>query len=353
MLAMRRAVEALGVLPTEVLDRRQPLSANCAVPARAIIGGDALRAGDFGGLDPGQDRPGRGNAAASTRYFRTVRPWIATRAMTQRFHRAALEQSWSGTVPSPQFRAGQSPAAASGMSEPKRIASRDNATFKLLRAMAAEPRRHGRTLVDGIHLVTTCLARGIGIRQLLVSEGGQASAEIATLLQGAAGIDCLSLRDSLFRELSGVAAPTGIAAVIDIPQAPAELSPGDAVLLDAVQDAGNVGAILRTAAAAGVRNVLLGPGCAGAWTARALRGGQGAHFFSGHPRAGRSARGAGEPAPRRRWRRSLMAARASMTSISADRYSGWWAMKARACRRNSSPRQNCVPRFRLPPVPNP
>jgi TrmH family RNA methyltransferase len=50
------------------------------------------------------------------------------------------------------------------------------------------------------------------------------------------------------------------------------------LLLDAVQDAGNVGAILRTAAAAGVRNVLLGPGCAGAWTPRVLRGGQGAHF---------------------------------------------------------------------------
>ena len=165
------------------------------------------------------------------------------------------------------------------MSGMRHISSRENPAFKALRRLADDPRGHGSALVDGIHLVATCFAQGIGIRQLLVSEGGQASAEIATLLQGAAGIDCLSLRDSLFRELSGGAAPTGIAAVIDIPQAPAELSPGDAVLLDAVQDAGNVGAILRTVAAAGVRNVLLGPGCAGAWTARALRGGQGAHFF--------------------------------------------------------------------------
>jgi TrmH family RNA methyltransferase len=133
-------------------------------------------------------------------------------------------------------------------------------------------------MADGIHLVATCLARGVAVRQLLVSESGLKHAEVATLLHDAAGLDCLCLRDSLFRELSGVATPTGIAAVIDIPPVPAELSPGDAVLLEAVQDAGNVGAILRTAAAAGVRNILLGPGCAGAWTSRVLRGGQGAHF---------------------------------------------------------------------------
>jgi TrmH family RNA methyltransferase len=164
------------------------------------------------------------------------------------------------------------------MSHLRHISSRENPQFKALRALGDDPRGHGRALVDGIHLVATCLARGVGVRQLLVSESGQKNVEIAALLHGAAGIDCLTLRDSLFRELSGVSAPTGIAAVIDIPVAPAGWPPGDAVLLDAVQDAGNVGAILRTAAAAGVGNVLLGPGCAGAWTSRVLRGGQGAHF---------------------------------------------------------------------------
>lgn len=164
------------------------------------------------------------------------------------------------------------------MSEAKRIASRDNATFKALRAMAAEPRRHGRTLVDGIHLVTTCLARGVRIVQLLASESGLRHPEIASLLQDASGIECLVLRDGLFREIAGVLTPTGIAAMIEIPPAPEGEIRGDALLLEAVQDAGNVGAILRTAAAAGVRNVFLGPGCAGAWTPRVLRAGQGAHF---------------------------------------------------------------------------
>ena len=164
------------------------------------------------------------------------------------------------------------------MNEAKRIASRDNATFKALRALSAEPHRHGRTLVDGIHLVATCRARGHPVRQLLASESGLRQAEVAALFADADGIERLVLRDALFREVSGVLTPTGIAAVIEIPPEPAGAIEGDALLLDAVQDAGNVGAMLRTAAAAGLRNVLLGPGCAGAWTPRVLRGGQGAHF---------------------------------------------------------------------------
>lgn len=164
------------------------------------------------------------------------------------------------------------------MSGSRHIGSRENPGFKALRALADDPRRQGRALLDGIHLVATCFARGIGVRQLLASESGQRNAEIAALLQNADGIDCLILRDSLFREISGLGNPTGIAAVIDIPAAPVGELCADAVLLDAVQDAGNVGAILRTAAAAGVREVVLGTGCAGAWTQRVLRAGQGAHF---------------------------------------------------------------------------
>lgn len=164
------------------------------------------------------------------------------------------------------------------MSDPSYISSRANPRFKALRALLDDPRRHGRALVDGIHLVATCLASGVTVRRLLVADSAQQNAEILGLLQDAAGIEQLTLSDSLFRELSAVSTPTGIAAVIDIPPAASGAPAGDAVLLDAVQDAGNVGAILRTAAAAGIAEVLLGPGCAGAWTARVLRAGQGAHF---------------------------------------------------------------------------
>lgn len=164
---------------------------------------------------------------------------------------------------------------------PPLITSRANPAFKALSALANDPRaprRQGRTLADGIHLVTGCFEHGIAVQQLLVSESGQKHPQIAALLARAGDIDCLLLRDALFREISGVAAPTGIAAVIVIPASAQNAIASDAVMLEAIQDAGNVGAILRTAAAAGIRDVVLGPGCAGAWTPRVLRAGQGAHF---------------------------------------------------------------------------
>lgn len=164
------------------------------------------------------------------------------------------------------------------MKDSRHITSRENSVFKSLRTLADHPRRQGFALADGIHLVATCLARGVAVRELLVSDSGLHNPEIADLLRSAAGIDRLVLRDSLFREVSGVSTPTGIAAVIPIPAPSPMAIRGDVLLLDAVQDAGNVGTLLRTAAAAGVSEVLLGPGCAGAWTARVLRAGQGAHF---------------------------------------------------------------------------
>lgn len=171
------------------------------------------------------------------------------------------------------------------MNAPRSITSRANPGFKALRALADDPRaqrREGRALVDGIHLVATCLARQVRVRQILFSESGWRHPEIASLREQTRGIDSLLFSDALFREIVGVATPTGIAAVIEIPVTPhdelAGTPGGDVVLLDAVQDAGNVGAILRSAAAAGVDEAVLGIGCAGAWTPRVLRAGQGAHF---------------------------------------------------------------------------
>lgn len=165
----------------------------------------------------------------------------------------------------------------------KRISSRDNALFKSLRALVEdhrEPRRRGETLADGIHLVSAGMEHGAEIRQLIVSDSGLRNPDVAALLEraGAQSIQCIEFSDALFRAATGVDTPTGIATVIGIPSAVEGPLIGDAMLLDAIQDAGNVGSLLRTAAAAGVRDVVLGPGCAGAWTPRVLRAGQGAHF---------------------------------------------------------------------------
>jgi TrmH family RNA methyltransferase len=163
----------------------------------------------------------------------------------------------------------------------KAIASRDNPTFKDLRDLARDARRQRdecRTLIEGPHLVTACLDHGLLPDLLAVSESAAALPEISALLAREPDVPTFCLRDALFREISELATPVGILARIAIPAVPDGLPAGDCLLLDAVQDAGNVGTLLRTAAAAGVHDVLLGSGCAGAWTPRVLRAAQGAHF---------------------------------------------------------------------------
>jgi TrmH family RNA methyltransferase len=163
----------------------------------------------------------------------------------------------------------------------KQISSRDNATFKALHSLvehAREQRQRQQTLIDGIHLLEVYQQHGGQPQTLLLAESALENAEVSALARHFSACETLVLKDSLFRELSGVAAPTGIAAVIAIPTPVLKLPEHTCVLLETVQDAGNVGSILRSAAAAGVQDVVLGPGCAGAWTPRVLRAAQGAHF---------------------------------------------------------------------------
>jgi RNA methyltransferase, TrmH family len=163
----------------------------------------------------------------------------------------------------------------------KRITSRDNPTFKLLRQLAhsgRERRKQGRTILDGLHLVE-CYCRMVGTPDVLVlSERGAGRAEIAEFV-GSAAAERIMLADALFEEVSPSETPPGILALIAIPLAAGRIVLDDTcVVLDAIQDAGNVGSILRSAAAAGVRHVLLTEGCAQAWSPKVLRAAMGAHF---------------------------------------------------------------------------
>ncbi len=164
----------------------------------------------------------------------------------------------------------------------KLISSRDNATVKHLHALATsarERRGSGETLIDGAHLLGVALERGVRPKLVVVSESGRGQAEIAALLEACSALNCIELPDRLFAHVSPVDAPSGVLALITIPPAASEVSvTGSCVVLDGVQDPGNLGTILRTAAAVGVADVLLAPGCAQAWSPRVLRAAMGAHF---------------------------------------------------------------------------
>ena len=164
----------------------------------------------------------------------------------------------------------------------KTITSKENPRFKALRALVddgRERRRQGKTLLDGVHLVETWLEKRGAPELLVVSEHGVRQAEIAAFLAAQSGLEVLLLPDALFKHLSPVESPTGILALVSLPPVSARPLGGSCVVLDGVQDAGNVGSILRSAAAAGIEDAILTPGCAQAWSPRVLRAAMGAHCF--------------------------------------------------------------------------
>jgi RNA methyltransferase, TrmH family len=161
----------------------------------------------------------------------------------------------------------------------KLIQSRDNAFFKSLKRLAEsgrERRKTGKMLLDGVHLVEAYEKVFSAVDSLIVAETALNHAEIAGYVSGR---EIILLADSLMRDLGLVDTPSGLLAIAAMPSGKSAVDlQKDAVLLDGVQDPGNVGTLLRTAAAAGVKQVLMSPGCASAWSPKVLRAGQGAHF---------------------------------------------------------------------------
>jgi len=157
----------------------------------------------------------------------------------------------------------------------KFISSRDNPYFKYLRKLADSSRqRHmaGKTLLDGWHLVDA-YRQTIGEPETLILSQSTANAYLAI-----GDTAAVVLSDGLFAELSPVKTPTGVLALVAFPVPVAEKVPEFCLLLEDVQDPGNLGSLLRSAAAAGCDTAYLSTNCADPWSPKALRAGMGAHF---------------------------------------------------------------------------
>jgi TrmH family RNA methyltransferase len=146
------------------------------------------------------------------------------------------------------------------------ITSRDNPRVKRWARLAQDARlrrNERRAIVEGPHLVA--LAKPVAV---LVSESGRA--------RGLGSPAAVLLSDKVFQAIVDVESPQGIAAEIEIPKPQAVGAP--AVFLEGVQDPGNVGTILRSAAAFGIKAAVLDHACADPWSPKVLRAGMGAHF---------------------------------------------------------------------------
>lgn len=164
----------------------------------------------------------------------------------------------------------------------KVIQSRDNPSFKELVKLSGSARQRGKsnqTLLDGAHLLAAYLDAGMLPQQLLVNAAALQDGEIFGLLERMQGVPVTQLDDRLFAELSELKTPTGILALIAIHQPDTPIADSRfALLLEDIQDPGNLGSMLRSAAAAGCDAVFLSAGCADAWSPRVLRAAMGGHF---------------------------------------------------------------------------
>ena len=163
------------------------------------------------------------------------------------------------------------------------IRSRSNPAVKALIKLAGssrERRRTGTTLLEGERLVRAYGESGGRAETVLASESALADPEVRRFAENFPAGERLALSDPIFGLVSQLATAAGVAAVIRTPQpGPVQKPLAGCLLLESIQDPGNLGSILRTAVAAGSRQVFLSRTSVFAWAPKVIRAGMGAHFF--------------------------------------------------------------------------
>jgi RNA methyltransferase, TrmH family len=166
------------------------------------------------------------------------------------------------------------------MDEPLLVTAKDNPLLQRVRKLAADPgayRKLGQIWLEGDHLVDAALRRKVALEAVVYAE--TAWHERPDWHRFANGTRrAVRVPDALFKTLSGLESPARVGALMGVPPTPSIEPDASSVVLDRLQDAGNVGSILRSAAAFGVHQVLAIKGTAALWSSKVLRAGMGAHF---------------------------------------------------------------------------
>lgn len=164
----------------------------------------------------------------------------------------------------------------------KHIHSRDNPQFKralLLSQSGRKLSQAGLMLLDGTHLIEAARDANIEFSMLAIAASALHNPEQSKLLDSITAEEKMLLPDHLLSLLSPVTTASGLVAIARVPdRKPIPTNSTTCLLLEGIQDPGNLGTILRTAAAAGITDIALSTGCASAWGTKVLRAGMGAHF---------------------------------------------------------------------------
>ncbi len=164
----------------------------------------------------------------------------------------------------------------------KSIQSRDNPTFRRLRELSTSSRARkaeGLTLLEGARLVSAFAESGGKANLLVTAESFLRKPEGSRFPEFVSAEQHVTLSDAMFESISGVTTSQGVLVVATVPQPPAwPIEAESVILLEDIQDPGNLGSIVRSAAAAGIRHIGLSAGCVSPWSPKVVRAGMGAHF---------------------------------------------------------------------------
>lgn len=161
------------------------------------------------------------------------------------------------------------------------INSKDNPTIKHAHALLTYHRtrkKSGQTVIEGVHLLDAFLKQGLTPHKVILSEFALQNNEVAPLLANIAKKDIIITSNALYKDIRTLGDGVDIMAIIDTPTPTLGTVTGDCLILDGLQDAGNIGTLLRTASAVGITTIITTPDTAHLWSPKCLRAGMGANF---------------------------------------------------------------------------
>jgi TrmH family RNA methyltransferase len=161
------------------------------------------------------------------------------------------------------------------------VQSRQNSRVKELRFGLAQATRtdQGRVSIEGMHLIQEALRSGLQVPVVFIREGDE---DLIDALELPPNSEILALPPDIFFSAVSTESPQGIAALVDPPDFSLEsvfAAPSPLIVVAAaLQDPGNLGALIRSAEAFGASGVLTLPGTASPWNAKTLRAASGSLF---------------------------------------------------------------------------
>lgn len=161
------------------------------------------------------------------------------------------------------------------------LESKDNPKIKHLRGLIEQNsyrKKQGQTVLEGSHLCLAWLEQNRKINAIFTTENALKHPDLNNILDQYHGM-VFVIGESLYKDLSTLGTTLACLAIVDLPSSNQALDyQADTLILENVQDPGNVGTLLRSAAAAGIQQIVCTKGSASLWSPRVLRAGMGAHF---------------------------------------------------------------------------